>query len=62
MIAGAASYSTRRRYENQTDDGSESLLRTRRFMMHLGIWFTAGFLLFILAGTTSTFLLHSCDL
>lgn len=62
IIAGVASYSTRQRYENQFDDGSRSLLHTRRFMMRLGLGFTVGFLLFISAGTISTFLLRPCDL
>jgi hypothetical protein len=62
VSAGAASYSTHRRFEEQTDDTSESLLHTRRFMMYLGLAFTAGFLLFVTAGTLSTFILHPCDL
>jgi hypothetical protein len=62
VIAGIASYSTRKKFEDRADDGSESLLHTRRFMMKLGLSFTVGFLLFIAAGTTSTFLLHPCDL
>jgi hypothetical protein len=62
LIAGIASYSTRKKFEDRADDGSESLLHTRRFMMKLGLSFTVGFLLFIAAGTTSTFLLHPCDL
>lgn len=62
VIAGITCYSTRRKFEARVDDGGESLLHTRRFMMFLGLAFTAGFLLFIAAGTTSTFLLHPCDL
>lgn len=62
LIAGLASISTQRKFEERADDGSESLLHTRRFMLRLGLWFTAGFLLFICAGTVSTFLLHPCDL
>jgi hypothetical protein len=61
-IAGVAAYSTRRKFEERADDGSKSLLHTRRFMMCLGIACTLGFLLFIAAGTTSTFLLRPCDL
>jgi hypothetical protein len=61
-IAGVAAYSTRRKFEKRADDGSESLLHTRRFMMCLGLALTIGFLLFITAGTTSTFLLRPCDL
>jgi magnesium-transporting ATPase (P-type) len=62
VIAGVTSYSTRRRIENRSDDASESLFHTRRFMMFMGFTFTVGFLLFIAAGTVSTFLLHPCDL
>lgn len=62
VIAGITAYATRRKFEERADDSSESLLHTRRFMMHLGLAFTAGFLLFIAAGTISTFLLHPCDL
>jgi hypothetical protein len=62
IISGITSYSTRRQFENRSDDASESLLQTRRFMLWLGISFSVGFLLFVTAGTTSTFLLHPCDL
>lgn len=62
VIAGAASLSARSKFEEQTHDGSESLLHTRRFMLHLGLWFAAGFLLFIVAGTASTFILRPCDI
>ncbi len=62
LIAGITSFSTRRKIEDRADDGSESLLHTRRFIMRLGLWFAAGFLVFICAGTISTFLLHPCDL
>jgi hypothetical protein len=62
VIAGWAAYSTRRKLEERVDDSSESLLHTRRFMMCLGLASTIGFLLFIAAGTTSTFLLYPCDL
>jgi hypothetical protein len=62
VIAGITSYSTQRKIEERVDDGSESLLDARRFMMRLGLWFAAGFLLFTFAGTISTFLLHPCDL
>jgi hypothetical protein len=62
LAAGLASFSTRRKIEDRADDASESLLHTRRFMMRLGLWFMAGFLLLICAGTISTFLLHPCDL
>ena len=62
VMAGASSYSTRRKFEDRADDGSESLLHTRRFMMWLGLGFTVGFLLFVTAGSVSTFLLHPCDL
>src|SRR3954453_8220783 len=47
IIAGAVSFSTKGRFENRNDDVSESLLHTRRFMMCLGVVFTAGFLLFV---------------
>ncbi len=62
VIAGITSYSTRGKFEDRADDNPESLLHTRRFMLYGGLAFTAGFLLFIIAGTTSTFLLHPCDL
>jgi hypothetical protein len=62
VMAGATSYSTRRKFEDRADDGSESLLPTRRFMMSLGVAFALGFLLFVAAGMVSTFLLHPCDL
>lgn len=62
IIAGLVSYSARQKFEDRSDDGSESLLHTRRFMLWLGLAFTGGFLLFICTGTTSTFLLHPCDL
>jgi hypothetical protein len=62
VIAGAVSLSARRKFEDQADDSSESLLHTRRFMLHLGLWFAAGFLLFIVAGTASIFILRPCDL
>lgn len=41
---------------------SSPLLHTRRLLLHLNYWFTTGFLLFILAGTISTFVLRPCDL
>jgi hypothetical protein len=62
IFAGITSYSTRQKFENRRDDGSESLLHTRRFMMGLGLAFAAGFLLFVIAGMTSTLLLSPCDL
>jgi hypothetical protein len=62
VIAGVTSYSTQRRFEDRANDGSESLLHTRRFMMCLGLALASGFLLFVSAGTVSTFLLHPCDL
>jgi hypothetical protein len=62
IVAGVASYSTRREIEERADDASESLFHTRRFMMFFGLTFTAGFLLFVAAGTISTFVLHPCDL
>jgi hypothetical protein len=62
VIAGAGSFSTKRKFEARADDGSESLLHTRRFMMCLGLVFTVGFLIFVAAGTISTFILHPCDL
>jgi hypothetical protein len=62
VIAAASSFSTRRKFEQGADDQSESLLHSRRFMMHLGLAFAGGFLLFIAAGTLSTLLLHPCDL
>ncbi|HZY63491.1 MAG TPA: hypothetical protein VFE38_13305 [Edaphobacter sp.] len=36
--------------------------QSRVFMVHLGYWLSAGFALFILAGTLSTLLLGPCDL
>lgn len=62
IAGGLSAMSTRRRIEQKADDSSESLLRSRQFMMQLGLWFTAGFLILIFAGTLSTFLLHPCDL
>jgi hypothetical protein len=62
IIAGATAYGTRRRFEQHTADTSASLLHARRFMMCLGLAFAAGFLLFVAAGATSTFLLQPCDL
>jgi hypothetical protein len=62
VASGLVAYSARRKFEAGSDDASESLLQSRRFMLRLGISFTAGFLLFISAGTISTFLLHPCDL
>lgn len=62
IVAGIAVYSTRRLFEGQVDDRSESLLHTRRFMLWIGLVFTVGFLVFISAGSISTFLLHPCDL
>jgi MFS family permease len=62
VIAAVASLSTRLKFEQRTDDESRSLLHSRRFMMRLGLVSAAGFLLFIFAGTLSTFLLHPCDL
>lgn len=62
LIAGSASFSTRGKLERRSDDGSDSLLHTRRFMMYLGLWLTTGFLIFISAGTASTFILQPCDL
>jgi hypothetical protein len=62
VVAGVTSYSTRRRIEDRADDGSESLLHTRRFMISLGWVLAVGFLLFVTAGTVSTFLLRPCDL
>ncbi|HZP05141.1 MAG TPA: hypothetical protein VFB43_09590 [Terracidiphilus sp.] len=62
IAGGVASYSARRRFEEKADGGSESLLHTRRFMLYLGLWFAAGFLLFTVAGTISTLLLGPCDL
>lgn len=62
VASGIVTYSARRKFEARSDDASESLLLSRRFMLWLGISFTAGFLLFIAAGTISTFLLRPCDL
>src|ERR1700760_4103689 len=62
VASGIVAYSARRKFEARSDDASETLLQSRRFMLWLGISFTAGFLLFIAAGTISTFLLHPCDL
>lgn len=62
VVAAVTSHSTRRRFEDRADDGSESLLHTRRFMMSLGLVLAVGFLLFVTAGTFSTFLLRPCDL
>jgi hypothetical protein len=62
VIAGITSYSTKQKIKSPADDWSESLLHARRFMMCLGFAFTVGFLLFVAAGTISTFLLHPCDL
>jgi MFS family permease len=62
VIAAMASLSTRRKFEERVDDESQSLLHSRRFMMRLGLTSAGGFLLFIIAGTLSTFLLHPCDL
>jgi hypothetical protein len=62
ILAGLSSFSTRRKIKGGSDDASESMLHTRRFMMYAGLCLSAGFLLFICAGTTSTFLLGACDL
>src|SRR5689334_10070031 len=56
IISAFTSASTRHQLEQRADDSSESLLHSRRFMMHFGLWFAAGFLLFICAGATSSFL------
>jgi Na+/proline symporter len=61
-VAAITALSTREKIRNKTDDQSESLLHSRLFMLHLGIWFSAGFLLVIIAGSLSTFLLAPCDL
>jgi hypothetical protein len=62
LIAGFVSYSTKGRFEGSVDAGLVSLNDTRAFMRCLGMAFAAGFLLFVTAGTLSTFLLHACDL
>jgi hypothetical protein len=48
--------------ELAADDSTQTLRNTRRLLLALSYWFAAGFSLFILAGTVSTFLLHPCDL
>ncbi|MEG9437900.1 hypothetical protein JAO29_17265 [Edaphobacter sp. HDX4] len=62
VIAAITTTSVRTRVEQPTDDLSPSLLHTRRLLLYLGYWFAAGFALFILAGTISTFILRPCDL
>jgi hypothetical protein len=62
IIAAVTTTSVRARVEHPTDDLSPSLLHTRRLLLYLGYWFAAGFALFILAGTVSTFVLRPCDL
>lgn len=62
VVGGLIAYSTRSMIEARADDPSESLLHSRRFMMWSGLSLAAGFLLFICAGTLSTFLLGACDL
>jgi hypothetical protein len=48
--------------EQAADDSTQTLRNTRRLLLALSYWFAAGFSLFILAGTVSTFLLHPRDL
>lgn len=62
VAAGIVTTSMRHSIEDSSDDASEALLHSRRFMMNLGLCFAVGFLLFISAGTASTFLLRPCDL
>lgn len=62
ITAAAVLLVARRKIEHIPDDGSQSLLHSRIFMMRLGLCLAAGFFLFVCAGTLSTFLLHSCDL
>jgi hypothetical protein len=62
LVAAGIASSAKRKFEVDTDAQSPSLLHTRRFMLRLGLWFSAGFLVVILAGTTSTFILRPCDL
>ena len=54
--------SAQTRFEHGTDEQPPSLLHARRFMLHLGLGFSAGFLVLIIAGTLSTFILKPCDL
>jgi Na+/proline symporter len=61
-IAAIIALSTREKVRTKADDKSEALLHSRLFMLHLGLWFSAGFLLLVIAGSLSTFLLGPCDL
>lgn len=62
IIAAVTAGSTHRKIEKRADDKSESLLHSRLFMLRLGVWSSAGFLLLVMAGSLSTFLLQPCDL
>ncbi len=61
-IAAIIALSTPERVKSKADDKSEALLHSRLFMLRLGIWFSAGCLLLVIAGSLSTFLLGPCDL
>lgn len=61
-VAAFTAFSTRQQIEQQTDDGSASLLHTRRFMFRLGLGLSAGFALMVFAGFLSVLILHPCDL
>lgn len=61
-VAAICALSTREKVRNKSDDKSEALLHSRLFMLQLGIWFSAGSLLLVIAGGLSTFLLSPCDL
>jgi hypothetical protein len=60
-LAATSALSTRDQIRSRSDDKSEALLHSRLFMLHLGIWFSAGSLLLVIAGSLSTFLLSPCD-
>lgn len=60
--AGMIAASTRNMVGQTKDDPSASLRHSRRFLLHLAYWFSAGFGLFVFAGILSTILLGSCDL
>jgi len=65
LLCGAAllvARSAQMKFEHGTDEQPVSLLHARRFMLCLGFGSSAGFLLMILAGTVSTFILKPCDL
>jgi hypothetical protein len=62
VFAALTSISARTQIEHLSAEEPPALLHSRRFMLRLGLWFSAGFLLTIIASTLSSFLLKACDL